>query len=252
MKLSDIKQVEAAVQSLEPDPIDARKLFQQIEHEDAEARPPTPPLQLPLYPSQSIDYMTLTDEQLAERACYALNTDDINIARQGIKAMDAQMGARTFLQEVEHKHAASLLTNKQIGRKPRPGEDVIYADLKDDATIRLYRGDMEQDHMFCFDFVYTHDRSRHRRKPENIVLMSRGPYAGVIKYLGQGLEAVSKSIGGLSKIPALQYLYDAEWETFLVPEGTIMDITQGTYFRATIQVPSHSDNAYVPLTPGLA
>ncbi|KAF8994718.1 hypothetical protein BDQ17DRAFT_1412445 [Cyathus striatus] len=239
MKLSDIKQIEAAIQSLEPDPIDARNLFQKIEHEDAEARPPTPPPQLPLYPSQSVDYMTLTDEQLAERACYALRTDDMNMARLGIKALDAQTCARTFLQDIEHNYATSLLNaanTKQIGRKPRPGEDVIYADLKDDMTIRLYRGDMERDHMFCFDFVYTHDRSRHKRRPENIFLLSRGPYVGEIKSLEQGLEAVSRSIGGLFKFPAVQHLHDPEWETFVVPEGTIMDIAQGLDFRTTIQV----------------
>ncbi|KAF8994715.1 hypothetical protein BDQ17DRAFT_1366462 [Cyathus striatus] len=248
MNLTDIKQVETAIQSLEPDPIDARHLFQQIEHEDAEARPLNPPPQLPLYPSEAVDYMALTEEQLLERVAISLHTDDMNYARKGFQGMGLiHQCPRMFFQDIEHGLASALRTAKQVGRKPRPGEEVIYADLKDDVTIRLYRGDLEGDHMFSFDFVYTHDRSRHRRRPANIVLSSRGPFAGEITSLEQNMQKVGKTIGGVLNRPGLQHLYDAEWETFVVPEGTIIDLQQGSNFRTTIQVPSHSESTYVPL-----
>ncbi|KAI6029857.1 hypothetical protein PISMIDRAFT_680793 [Pisolithus microcarpus 441] len=45
----------------------------------------------------------------------------------------------------------------QVGRKPKPGEEVTYAQLRDDLMVRVWGGDLEYYEYYCLDFV-DHER----------------------------------------------------------------------------------------------
>ncbi|KAF8994714.1 hypothetical protein BDQ17DRAFT_1545467 [Cyathus striatus] len=198
---------------------------------------------LPPFPSESLDYMTLTDDQFYERACFSLYTNDINYVHKFI-GRRSQSDARLLFQNVERRHAAALNSPnlQRIGTKPVPGEEVIYAQLKDNVTVRLWRGELERQHMFCLDFVYSDDISRHRSKPEDVKLYSlRGPFAGELSPLEEAADAFADVVGRPLVSPySSPEDTDKEWQTFLVTEGSDIDIAQGTYPRATLQVPGPS------------
>ncbi|KAF8994719.1 hypothetical protein BDQ17DRAFT_1330979 [Cyathus striatus] len=254
MNLTDIDEVKKRIHSLEEDSMSARNLFQQIEQEDADSRAPTPPPQLPPFPSESLDYMTLTDDQFYERACHSLYTNDVSYVHKFI-GNKSQSDARLLFQSVERRHAKALNSPnlQRIGTKPAPGEEVIYAQLNDNITVRLWRGELERQHMFCLDFVYSDDISRHRRKPENIKLYSRGPFAGELFSIEQAGNAFARAVGRPLVSPYCSPEdVDKEWETVLVTEGTAIDISQGNYPRTTLQVPGPSGERLLVPTIGYA
>ncbi|KAI6034675.1 hypothetical protein PISMIDRAFT_117686 [Pisolithus microcarpus 441] len=41
----------------------------------------------------------------------------------------------------------------QVGRKPKPGEEVTYSQLRDGLIIRVWGGDLEKLEHYCLDFV---------------------------------------------------------------------------------------------------
>ncbi|KAM6504282.1 hypothetical protein JOM56_001225 [Amanita muscaria] len=41
----------------------------------------------------------------------------------------------------------------QVGRKPKPGEEVKFSQLRDDVVIRVWGGGLESLDRYCFDFV---------------------------------------------------------------------------------------------------
>ncbi|KAF9003591.1 hypothetical protein BDQ17DRAFT_1425086 [Cyathus striatus] len=225
--------------------------------QDGENKPLTDhPLEPPPFPSMTLDYMTLTDAQLYERAPLCVySPSGPNAVRQMVDEL-GKVEARKYFQELERVTASCYFNpkTKQIGRKPASGEELVYAELGDNVTIRLWRGDIEEDNMFCLDFVYSNDRSRYRRKPANIKLYSYGLLGGEIFSIEQAFDALEKNLVKNARGFAAwqqQPNIDQEWETFLVPERSTIDVVQDAH-HGTLQVPTSSKGDYLVPVVGYA
>ncbi|KAI6128526.1 hypothetical protein EV401DRAFT_891730 [Pisolithus croceorrhizus] len=113
-------------------------------------------------------------------------------------------------------------TTLQVGRKPKPGEDVTFSQLRDDLMIRVWGGDLESRQCYCLDFV-----NRERQyilTPDDVkiytVATAFNPSTQVLSMEDSLEKAKAKSLYSHATGR------DPNWETYVVHEGAVLRITQ--------------------------
>lgn len=106
----------------------------------------------------------LTEEDVRKRAIEAYGSVELTM-----KAME--------IGEAENKAAVGRAcpngyAGLQVGRKPKPGEEVTYAQLRDDLMVRVWGGDLEYFEYYCLDFV-DHERQS-ILTPDDVKILYRG------------------------------------------------------------------------------
>ncbi|KAF9002506.1 hypothetical protein BDQ17DRAFT_1326617 [Cyathus striatus] len=280
MNLSNTSEIKRAIKALVEDPIVARHLIQQMEHEDAETIQPTPspeqPSQarrslpaymthqrtrrvqnsgsnstpshsqqsqeihtFPPYPSTGVNYMDMTEEQFYQRMSLVMNCPDRNRLLEILKYAGDLDTMKVGFQKQEQYLAERRARNGvvQFGGKPIRDELAHYVDIGNNTTIRFWKSG--QRGVYSLDFVYSDDRSRHRRKSMTIKLLER-PFGAELFSIENALDKARDSQGRRVCPPAAALgdpRYDPEWETFLVPEGAVIDVVQPKLDTITFMIP---------------
>ncbi|TFK62633.1 hypothetical protein BDN72DRAFT_848448 [Pluteus cervinus] len=122
------------------------------------------------------------------------------------------------------KRAREMCPNPtQLGRKPRPGDDVTIAILSPNLKIRVYSGpEMVPLGMFSFDFVDENDN--YIATPSDIKIFSTGsgstppgPVYSIEKYMA--LQDPRNSSNSIRNFRVDKSKMDPNWETYAVQEG---------------------------------
>ncbi|KAF8978034.1 hypothetical protein BDQ17DRAFT_1550705 [Cyathus striatus] len=205
---------------------------------------------LPPYPSATIDYANLSESQFRERVKTAFRFPDVTTVQHFIEAMGDQAPyARQRLEEHEHQEANRSGNSLSLIREPRAGEDVHFYQLKENVSIRVWRGDLAQLQAFSMGFVLSNDLTRTTRKPANIRLFARE--------LGEEITSIEYGLSEALRLnPSLRqfemYLPSGvevqERETFFVPEVFTVDVFQGEYPKVTVILPRTVPENYAPRT----
>ena len=126
-----------------------------------------------------------------------------------------------------------VLTFSQCQRKPKPGEEVMLAKLRDDLIIRVWGGDLESYRRYSFDFVDS--EHRYILAPHDVKVYSMAtafsPSAQVLS-LQESLER-AKATSIYSHATRL----DPNWETYIIFEGTVLRITQQNHPDCFVHIP---------------
>jgi len=132
--------------------------------------------------------------------------------------------------------------NIQVGRKPRPGEETMVSDVRDGLMVRCWGGDMASYRYYCFDFLDCN--GKYIRTPDDVKIYSVATAfcPGIeIRSIEQSLANSSFQLQQqLSNPPEYARTYDPHWETYLVPEGTLLRITQINRPDVFFQIPMHA------------
>jgi len=124
----------------------------------------------------------------------------------------------------------------QVGRKPKPGEEVTFSQLRDDLMVRVWGGDL--DDCYCFDFV-----NRERQyilTPDDVKIYSVATaFTPSIQVLSieQSLEEAKATT-----LYSHATRRDPNWETYIVHEGTILRITQKNRPDRFLNIPMRIPN----------
>ncbi|KAF8324827.1 hypothetical protein F5887DRAFT_1086031 [Amanita rubescens] len=109
-----------------------------------------------------------------------------------------------------------------IGRKPEPGEEVKFLRLRDDLTVRVWGGNLAIHKCYCFDFI--NREHQYILTPDDVKIYSM-PTPFVPSFQVLSLEdSVEKA--GATSLYSHATRSDPNWETYLIPEGTVLRITQ--------------------------
>jgi hypothetical protein len=121
-----------------------------------------------------------------------------------------------------------LATCSQCQRKPKPGEEVTFSQLRDDLMIRVWGArDLASYQRYCFDFV--------NRERQYILTPDDVKIYAVATGFNPSAEVLSIEATTLYSHATRR---DPNWETYIVPEATILRITQQ----------NHSDHLFSPHT----
>jgi hypothetical protein len=141
---------------------------------------------------------------------------------------------------------ADFPTCSRCQRKPKPGEEVTFTELRDGVMIRVWGGDLASYQCYCFDFV-----NRERQyilTPDDVEIYS------VATAFSPGIRVLSIE-QSLEKAKATS-LYsdvtrrDPNWETYIIREGTVLRITQRNHSDRYLHIPMRTpNNATLVLQP---
>lgn len=129
--------------------------------------------------------------------------------------------------EAEEKAAMEMVSPNdllacQVGRKPKPGEEVTYARLRDGLFIRVWGGDLERLEHYSLDFV--NHECQYILAPDDVKMYTmETPYFPSTRVLSME-DAVEKA--GAKTLYSHATRSDPNWETYLVHEGDVLRITQ--------------------------
>ncbi|KAM6504281.1 hypothetical protein JOM56_001224 [Amanita muscaria] len=135
----------------------------------------------------------------------------------------------------------------QVGRKPKPGEEVKFSQLTDDVMIRVWGGDLATYHCYCFDFV--NHEPQYILTPKDIKIYSvateLSPSVRVFSIEDSLEKAKTRPLYSLSATK-----HDPNWETYVIPEGMLLRITQQNHPDRFLQIPVRiSKDATLVLQP---
>ncbi|KIL64267.1 hypothetical protein M378DRAFT_11636 [Amanita muscaria Koide BX008] len=105
----------------------------------------------------------LTEQEVRRRAVETYSS--LEYAMQALTTTEAENKAA-----LECMFPHGYENAMQVGRKPKPGEEVKFSQLTDDVMIRVWGGDLATYHCYCFDFV-NHER-QYIPTPKNIKIYS--------------------------------------------------------------------------------
>ncbi|KAF9002508.1 hypothetical protein BDQ17DRAFT_1542276 [Cyathus striatus] len=193
----------------------------------------------PQYPSTTVNYMEFSDDQFKQRVALALNCLDMNRVTAIVENAGDINTAKKNFQNMEHQVAVRRQEGAiAIGRKPTTNDEVHVIYVGDNTAVRFWRSGMTG--VYSLDFVQNDRRSRHKLKPTNIKLIER-PFGDELFTIEQALDQARDSQGRRVCPPPTTLgdsRYDPEWETFLVPEGAIIDVVRQERNTITIKIPS--------------
>ncbi|KIL59152.1 hypothetical protein M378DRAFT_169660 [Amanita muscaria Koide BX008] len=130
-------------------------------------------------------------------------------------------------------------TCSQCQRKPKPGEEVTFSQLRDDLMVRVWGGDLASYECYCFDFV--------NRKRQYILTPDDVKIYTVATAFSPSAQVLSME-DSLEKAKATS-LYshatrrDPNWETYIVREGTVLRITQQNHPDRFLHIPMRAPHA---------
>ncbi len=129
-------------------------------------------------------------------------------------------------------------TCSQCQRKPKPGEEVTFSQLRDDLMVRVWGGDLASYKRYCLDFV-----NRERQyilTPDDVKIYSVAtacsPSVRVLS-IEQSLENAKAT-----SLYSHATRRDPNWETYIVPEGAILRITQQNHSDRFLHIPLRTPN----------
>ncbi|KAM6499206.1 hypothetical protein JOM56_004714 [Amanita muscaria] len=101
--------------------------------------------QIKAFVRSAMERLGLTEQEVRKRAIEAYGS-----VERTMKAME--------IGEAENKAAIERACPNgyaeiQVGRKPKPGEEVTFSQLRDDLMVRVWGGDLASYESYCFDFV---------------------------------------------------------------------------------------------------
>jgi hypothetical protein len=129
-------------------------------------------------------------------------------------------------------------TCSQFQRKPEPGEEVTFAQLRDDLMIRVWGGDLASYQLYSFDFV--NGERQYILTPDDVKIYTLptvfDPAGGQVLSIEQSLEMANTS----SYSHATRQ--DPNWETYIIHEGTTLRITQQNHPDRFLRIPTRIPN----------
>jgi hypothetical protein len=123
-------------------------------------------------------------------------------------------------------------------RKPKPGEDVTFSQLREDLMVRVWGGDLASYECYCFDFV--NHECQYILTPDDIkiytVATAFSPSIQVLS-IEQSLENAKAT-----SLYSHATRHDPNWETYIIREGTILRITQQNHSDRFLHIPLRIPN----------
>ena len=118
----------------------------------------------------------------------------------------------------------------------------MVSDVRDGLMIRCWGGDMASYRYYCFDFLERD--GKYIRTPDGVKIYSVATAfcpSIEIRSIEQSLANSSFQLQQqLSNPSEYARTYDPHWETYLVPEGTLLRITQINRPDVLFQIPIHA------------
>ncbi|KAF8878170.1 hypothetical protein CPB84DRAFT_1852440 [Gymnopilus junonius] len=127
--------------------------------------------------------------------------------------------------------------------KPLPGEEVFYVPITQDFAIRLFDGGLQHICYFCFDFINKAKKPIQKPKDVHIFAESIGfmPEAEIFSIE----ENIEQSLGDMTwfQRTILETNPNCDLQTYLIPEGTVLQIERPGVLAVRHMVPSRQGPA---------
>ncbi|KAF8239134.1 hypothetical protein L208DRAFT_1420849 [Tricholoma matsutake] len=101
--------------------------------------------QLKMYMCSLMEQSGLTEQEV--RKCVVETYGSLKYAKQAMETAEAENKAA--IERAFPKGYAEI----QVGRKPKPREEVTFSQLRDDLMVRVWGGDLASYEYYCFNFV---------------------------------------------------------------------------------------------------
>ncbi|KAF8623283.1 hypothetical protein AX17_007489 [Amanita inopinata Kibby_2008] len=178
----------------------------------------------------------ITEEEVRRRSIIAYGS--LEYAMQATECIEAEKKAA--MERISHGHYDA------VGRKPRSDEEVTFSQLRDDLIIRVWSGDLANYRCYSFDFV--NNEHQYMRTPDDIkiycVATAFTPGLEVLSIeqsLERAMEASPQFARSLSSARNTAE-HDPNWETYVVPEGITLRITQQSRPDRFLHIPVRTPN----------
>jgi hypothetical protein len=125
-------------------------------------------------------------------------------------------------------------TCSQYQRKPKPGEEVTFSQLRDNLMVRVWRGDLDE----CYSFDFVNRERQYILTPDDVKIYSMATaFTPSIQVLSieQSLEEA-----GATTLYSHATRRDPNWETYIVHEGTVLRITQKNHPDRLLNIPTRT------------
>ncbi|KAM6494499.1 hypothetical protein JOM56_010860 [Amanita muscaria] len=152
-------------------------------------------------------------------------TDDYGCPERGMRAIQAALAEDEAIMAREFPPGREPI---KLGRKPNTGEQVTFAQLREDLWIRVWGGVL--DHCFHFDFV--NGERRYMRTPSDVEIYAEaigGNPGGRVLSIEASIEAAkarSSELAVSMQGARDDSQVDPDWETYVILEGTRLRIKQ--------------------------
>ncbi|RDB22035.1 hypothetical protein Hypma_010876 [Hypsizygus marmoreus] len=125
----------------------------------------------------------------------------------------------------------------EVGRKPAPGENVSLARISENLAIRIWGGDLASYSCHTFDFV--NNAGQYIRTPAGVKIYSLGVGGGEVHSIEKSLELADphNRPGSLRNSYDKSKSLDPNWETYVIPDGTVLCVKQPGLQDRIVNIP---------------